>query len=85
MIGPYSIKLKGKPPLTLWCVTRMIDPATSWFEMAEVKDKEAISTIASVVRQTWLTQYLWPSTITFDLGKEAFAEMVSQDSRIKQH
>ena len=78
MIGPYSIKQKGKPPLTLWCVT-MIDPATSWFEMAQVKDKEAI-TVALVVEQTWLTRYPWPSTITFDQGKEFmgdFTEMVS--------
>jgi hypothetical protein len=85
MIGPYNIKLKRKPPLTLWCVT-MIDPATSWFEMAEVKDKEAI-TVASIVEQTWLTRYPWPSTITFDQGKEfmgAFAEMVSQDYGIKR-
>jgi NADH:ubiquinone oxidoreductase subunit len=85
MIGPYTIKQKGKSPLTLWCVT-MIDPATSWFEMAEVKDKEAM-TVALVVEQIWLTRYPWPSTITFDQGKEfmgAFAEMVSHDYGIKR-
>ena len=85
MIGPYTIKRKGKKPLKLWCVT-MIDPATSWFEMAEVKDKEAI-TVASIVEQVWLTRYPWPSIIIFDQGKEfmgEFAEMVSQDYGIKR-
>ena len=64
----------------------MIDPATSWFEMAEVKDKEAI-TVASIIEQVWLTRYPWPSIIIFNQGKEfmgEFAEMVSQDYGIKQ-
>ena len=59
MIGPYTIKVKGKKPLTLWCVT-MIDPATGWFEMKNVTDKEAI-TVAAAVEQTWLTRYPWPA------------------------
>ena len=39
MIGPYTIKTKGRKPLTLWCVT-MIDPATGWFEMKQVPEKD---------------------------------------------
>ena len=54
LIGPYTIKRKrGKKNLTLWCVT-MIDPATGWFEMKEIPNKEAI-TIANIVEQTWFT------------------------------
>jgi hypothetical protein len=55
-----------KKSLTLWCAT-MIDPATSWFEMKQFKDKEAI-TVASTVEQTWLTRYPWPAQVIFDKG-----------------
>ena len=66
--------------LKLWCVT-MIDPATGWFEIKEIKDKYAY-TIANIVEQIWLTRYPWPQVITFDRGTEfmaEFAEMVSND------
>ena len=38
LIGPYTIKRKGKEKLALWAVT-MIDPATGWFEIAEIPNK----------------------------------------------
>ncbi len=38
-IGPYKIKRRNKPPLEFQAVT-MIDPATSWFEMRQFKDKK---------------------------------------------
>ena len=42
LIGPYSIKNKtNNQILRLWCLA-MIDPATGWFEIKELKDKEAI-------------------------------------------
>jgi RNase H-like domain found in reverse transcriptase/Reverse transcriptase (RNA-dependent DNA polymerase)/Integrase zinc binding domain len=85
MIGPYTFQRNGKKALTLWCVT-MIDPATSWFEMKQVKDKEAI-TVASAVEQTWLTRYPWPTQVIFDKGKEflgEFAAMVSNDYGIER-
>lgn len=80
MIGPYSIKVKGKQPMTLWCAT-MIDPATGWFEMQHVKDKEAM-TVAAAVETTWLTCYPWPTQVVFDKGKEFmgdFAAMMTND------
>ena len=79
LIGPYDIKIRGKKH-QLWCVT-MIDPATSWFEMKEIKEKTAI-TIANVVEQVWLTRYPWPTEIVYDRGTEFMAEftsMVEQD------
>ena len=85
LIGPYKIKRKGKPELTLWCVT-MIDPATGWFEMREIPNKEAI-TIANLVEQTWLTRYPWPQLLIYDRGKEfmgEFAKMVKEDYGIKR-
>jgi transposase InsO family protein len=59
----------------------MIDPATGWFEMREIPNKEAI-TVANLVEQTWLTRYPWPNQIVFDRGKEfmgEFARMVERD------
>ena len=35
LIGPYVIKAKGKSKLDFMCLT-IIDPATSWFEIAEL-------------------------------------------------
>ena len=40
LIGPYKIKRKRKTPLMLWAVT-MIDPATGWFEIKQLKAKSA--------------------------------------------
>ena len=64
----------------------MIDPATGWFEMRELKNKEAIN-VANIFEQTWLTRYPWHSEITFDRGTEfmaEFATMVSNDYGIKK-
>jgi len=58
----------------------MIDPATSWFEIKELKDKEAIS-IANLVEQTWLTRYPWPTELIFDRGTEfmgQYAKMIEE-------
>lgn len=85
LIGPYTIKRRGKKNLVLWCVT-MIDPATGWFEMREIPNKEAF-TIASLVEQTWFTRYPWPTQIIFDRGKEfmgEFARMVEKDYGVKR-
>jgi len=81
LIGPYHIKNKtNNQILRLWCVT-MIDPATGWFEIRELKDKEAI-TVANLVEQTWLTRYPWPTELVFDRGTEfmgQFAKMIEED------
>jgi hypothetical protein len=85
LIGPYTIKRRGKKNLILWCLT-MIDPATGWFEMREIPNKEAI-TVANLVETTWLTRYPWPNQIVFDRGKEfmgEFARMVENDYGIKR-
>ena len=59
----------------------MIDPATGWFEMREIKNKKPIN-IANIFEQTWLTRYPWPVEITYDRGTEfmaEFADMVKDD------
>ena len=35
LIGPYTLKGKGKTQIDLSCVT-MINPATGWFEIVEL-------------------------------------------------
>jgi hypothetical protein len=56
----------------------MIDPATGWFEIAEVPDFKAFP-VTKAVEKTWLTRYPWPSIVQFDRGsefKEAFNDLV---------
>jgi len=81
LIGPYKIKnINNNQDLTLWCVT-MIDPATGWLEIKEIKNKEALN-IANLVEQTWLTRYPWPMELTYDRGTEfmgEFAKMIEND------
>jgi len=76
MCGPdRSIAYQNKNNnqiLKLGCVT-MIDPATGWFEMKCLKDKEAI-TVANVVEQNWLTCYPWHSELILDRGIEFMGE-----------
>ena len=73
LIGPYTITRKKQKPLTLWCVT-MIDPATGWFEMKEIKTKQA-DVIANIVEQTWFTRYPWPTQLNFDHGGNSWQNL----------
>ena len=85
MIGPYQIKRKGKTTLELWAVT-MIDPATSWFEIAAVKTKRA-DVVSNVIEQTWLSRYPWPQKVITDRGTEFMAEfltMMQEDYGVKK-
>ena len=50
--------------ITLHCLT-MIDPATGWLEMTEVKNKEPF-TIAEKAEQIWMTRYPWPQNVILD-------------------
>ena len=92
LIGPYTIERKGKhkngkkkKDLTLWCVT-MIDPVSSWLEIAKIKAKRA-DIIANVVEATWLTRYPYPTQVVLDRGKEFMAEfskMILKDYGVKK-
>ena len=84
LIGPYTIEHKGKKTLTLHCLT-MIDPATGWFEIVSIPDKQA-DTIANLIEVTWLTRYPWPGRVQCDRGNEFMAEvkdMLKEDYGIK--
>ena len=47
----------------------MNDPATGWFEMAQIPNKTAAE-IADITEKTWFTRYPLPQRIVFDCGTE---------------
>jgi len=85
LIGPYTIRRKGKQDLICKCVT-MIDPATGWFEIQQYDDKKSI-TVANIAEQEWFARYPWPTQITYDRGSEfigkEFQSMIKHDYGIK--
>ena len=84
LIGPYTIG-KRKKEATLHAMT-MIDPATGWFEIVEIPNKQA-DYISNLLEMTWLSRYPWPTEIVMDRGSE-FAgeveEMISEDYGIQK-
>ena len=91
LIGPYSVLMKQQLPdgrtrqkeVKLTCMT-MIDPATGWFEIAEVPsfdiedvkkgntqviDKTS-ARISQVFNQVWLSRYPRPRRVVLDNGSE---------------
>ena len=52
----------------------MIDPATGWFEMAQIPNKTAAE-IADITKKTWFTRYSLPQQIVFDCGNKFMAEI----------
>ena len=62
----------------------MIDPATSWFEIKQIPNKES-HTVAEAVEQTWLSRYPWPTQVILDRGTEFmkdFTRMIKEDDGI---
>ncbi len=59
----------------------MIDPATRWFQMARINQKDAY-TVADIVDHPWFMLYPWPTTVIVDRGKEFladFTEIIQKD------
>ena len=54
----------------------MIDPASGWFKIRDIKDKTAIK-VAYIVEKTWLIRYPWPTEITYNKGTEFMAEFAT--------
>ena len=80
LIGPYSIKqpkINGEEQedLHLHCLT-MIDPATGWFEIAEIPTKQA-DDVSNILEMHWLTRYPVPTEVVMDRGREFAAEVTT--------
>lgn len=73
LIGPYPIGHKENET-SLWCLT-MIDPATGWFEIAEIPNKRA-DYVANIFETTWLNRYPWPEQCVMDRGREFMGEVI---------
>ena len=83
LIGPYNIKTKKKT-FQLRAMT-MIDPATSWFEIARIYSKSS-EEAQRIFDSTWLARYPRPKEIGFDNGgefKQLFSELC-QNMGIKE-
>ena len=77
---------KKKLNLELWAVT-MIDPATSWLEIAEAPGTKRADIVANIVEQTWLCCYPWSQKVVLDRGTEfmaEFSQMLVEDYNIKK-
>jgi len=72
LIGPHKIG-KGKKQIILHCLT-MIDPATGWFEIAEIPSKRA-DEVSNALEINWLTRYPWPTEVVMDRGNEFAREV----------
>ena len=64
----------------------MIDPATGWFEIVQSETKTA-DIVANKVEITWLSQYSWPTKITYDHGSKfigsKFQHLIKQEYGIE--
>ena len=55
-VGPYTVTSNEGKTLHLSCKT-MIDPATGWFEMKEMKDTNNSTDAARIFNNMWLSRY----------------------------
>ena len=67
MVGPLTVKTDKKTYQLL--VLTMIDPATGWFEVAEVPNQTAKAS-EEAFDDVWLSRYPRPQFIGFDNGNE---------------
>jgi len=78
LIGPFTVKTPtGDRHLLAFTA---IDPATSWFEICAIPNKEA-RTVMDAFHNTWLCRYPRPSFVSLDNGgefKQVFKEMCDQ-------
>ena len=64
----------------------MINPATGWFEMAQIPNKTAAD-IADITEKTWFNRYPLPQRIVFNCVTEfmaEFAKMCQNDHDLKR-
>ena len=84
LIGPYSFgseyigsgEKRRKNPnfIQLHCLT-MIDPATGWFEIVEIPNKQA-DYVSNILEFQWFSRYPWPTEVVMDRGTEFQKEVI---------
>ena len=68
LIGPYKMG-KTEKEISLHCLT-MIDPATGWFEIERIPNKQA-DEVSNILEFQWLTRYPWPTEIVMHMRRLA--------------
>jgi len=68
MIGPFTVRDANRKKHELRALT-MIDPATGWFEIKDVKHANA-QEVSAAFDDTWLCRYPRPQYLGFDGGSE---------------
>jgi hypothetical protein len=68
LVGPFTVTQPNGASLALRALT-MIDPATGWFEIKEVKQASS-QAVSEAFDDAWLTRYPRPKYIGFDNGGE---------------
>lgn len=72
--GPATVRNKNKTKaIQLLCMT-MIDPVTSWFEVAVIKGRPTALKAQRILDSYWLSRYPMPEEIGVDGGPEFQAE-----------
>eukprot|EP00957_Ditylum_brightwellii_P179953 13708115-Ditylum_brightwellii.AAC.1 len=64
----------------------MIDPASGWFEIAEIKTKRA-DVVSNAVETSWLTRYPHLTQVVLYRGTEfmaEFTEIIASDYGVKK-
>ena len=68
LVGPYTVTDRSGNDRILNAMT-FVDPATGWFEIAEIPDKTS-ARISQIFNSTWLARYPRPRKVIFDNGNE---------------
>ena len=68
LVGPYTVTDQKGNDRVLNAMT-FVDPATGWFEIAEIPDKTS-ARISQIFNNTWLSRYPRPRKVIFDNGNE---------------
>ena len=68
LVGPYTVTDRSGNDRILNAMT-FVDPATGWFEIAEIPDKTS-ARISKIFNSTWLARYPRPRKVIFDNGNE---------------
>ena len=68
LVGPYTVTDRLGNDRILTAMT-FVDPATGWFEIAEIPDKTS-ARISQIFNSTWLARYPRPRKVIFDNGNE---------------
>ena len=68
LVGPNTVTDQKGNDRILNAMT-FVDPATGWFEIAEIPDKTS-ARISQIFNNTWLSRYPRPRKVIFDNGNE---------------